>query len=456
MPAVVAFSNGEEAALRAFIVSMVAGLSLSSAVLIATRRKKVPLGIRSAIAAVAASWIGMAFFGAIPLYISGIVSTFTDAFFESVSGFTTTGATVINDIDLLPKSVNLWRCETHWLGGMGIIALTVAVLPLLGVGGFQLIKAETTGPEKGKVTPKIATTAKMLWLIYMGLTFFLFISFKIAGMSYFDAVCHAFSTMGTGGYSTHNASIGYYNSPTIEWIVITFMILASLNFSLYYLLLTGKKDEILKSTETRAFLGVILISVPVIWFSNKACNIGSFRESCFYVASLISTTGFVTTDYTQWTPTAKIMLFLLFFIGGCAGSTAGGIKMVRWVVLSKACYNEIKKMLHPHGVFTLRINGKPTQNEIVGVVAAFIFLYFSFTVLTTIAGALSGLDPWTSLTAALSLIGNIGPAFGNLGPMDNYAEIKPWLKIWYSFVMIAGRLELYTLAIFFTRAYWMK
>ncbi len=455
-PLLVALANGEAMTARAFSISILIGLSISAVIFATTRGKRAPLGIRGAIVAVAASWLGISLLGSLPLYLSGIVSSFTDAFFESTSGFTTTGTTVISNIDELPKGINLWRCETHWLGGMGIIALTVAVLPLLGVGGFQLIKAETTGPQKGKITPKIATTAKMLWFIYLGLTFALFLSFKIAGMSLFDAVCHAFSTMGTGGYSTHNSSIGFYSSPAIEWIAIVFMFLAATNLSLYYYMLTGKRADVLKNSELRAFLGIIVVSVLLIYFSNKACNVGSFRESCFYVISIISTTGFVTTDYSTWSPAAKIVLFSLFFVGGCAGSTAGGIKAIRWVVLSKACHGEMLKMLHPHGVFTLRIDGKPTRSEIVGVVASFIYIYLAIVILTAIAGAISGLDPWSSLTGALSVIGNVGPAFGSLGPMDNFAEIKSWMKWWYSFAMLAGRLELYTLVIFFTRAFWVK
>ncbi len=460
LPVITAVVAGETGMLPAFVTPMVLGALSSSAILFSTRRNKTEktgnLGIRAAFLSVAVSWLVISLFGAIPLYISGVATSLIDAVFESISGFTTTGATVISGLDSLPKSMNLWRCQTHWLGGMGIIALTVAILPILGVGGFQLIKAETTGPEKGKVTPKIANTAKVLWTIYMSLTLSAVLAFRYAGMSWFDAVCHAFSTMGTGGISTHDAGIAYFNSPSIEWICIGFMFLSSMNFFTFFYLLTGRFREVLHRSETRAFLLIVALVTTLIYFGNTAVKGGTFRDSLFYTVSIISTTGFVSDDYTKWAPLAQMALFFLFLIGGCAGSTAGGVKVVRWVILAKACYGEILRQLHPHGVFTLRIDGKPARNEIVGVVAAFVFLYFFIVFITSILGAVAGFDPWTSVSAAFATIGNIGPAFGSLGPMENFASVAPWLKCWYALVMLAGRLELYTIAIFFTRAFWVK
>ncbi len=458
MPIAMAVIADEWNMLSAFITPMVLGIISSVFILRATRgaKKEEPLGVRAAFSSVAISWIVISLFGALPLYIGGVTESLTDAVFESISGFTTTGATVISGLDSLPKSMNLWRCQTHWMGGMGFIVLTVAILPVLGVGGFHLIKAEATGPEKGKVTPKIANTAKVLWSTYMLLTGAACLAFHYAGMSWFDAVCHALSTMGTGGISTHDAGIAYFNSPKIEWICIAFMFVSSLNFFTFFYLLTGRFREVFQRSETRAFLIIAAVVTMLIYLGNMSIEGGTFRDSLFYTVSILSTTGFVSDDYTKWAPLAQMALFFLFLIGGCAGSTAGGVKVVRWVVLAKSCYAEILRQLHPHGVFTLRIDGKPAREGIVGVVAAFVFLYFFIVFITSILGAVAGLDPWTSVSAAFATIGNIGPAFGTLGPMENFSSVAPWLKIWYSIVMIAGRLELYTIAIFFTRAFWIR
>lgn len=423
------------------------------------RKHKIKLSIHSTFIIVAAAWIFTSLFGAIPFWTSGCIPSFTDSFFESVSGFTTTGATILSEIESLPRSMNLWRCMTHWLGGMGIVALTVALLPLLGVGGFQLIKAETTGPEKSKITSKITTTAKMLWLIYVVLTAIQTVLLMLCGMDFIDSLCHAFATLGTGGFSTRNASVGSYNSVSIDIICTIFMFLAGINFSLFYFAVTRKTDEIKENSELKAYVGIVLVSIIVISLCIRSVY-GSFlsalRYSAFQTVSIITTTGFATADYTLWPYSAQFVIFMLFFIGACSGSTGGGIKVIRWVILFKQVNNETKRMLHPHGVFNIRLNNRPGRKDIVFNVTAFFTVYLALTFLTTFIGCFSGLDILSSFSGSLSMIGNIGPAFGKLGPSFNYGFIPSYLKWFYSFAMLAGRLELYTMIMFFLPSYWKK
>lgn len=410
-----------------------------------------PLSVRAAFMAVGGVWLAIGVFGALPLYYGLPEIGFVDALFESVSGFTTTGATIFPDIEALPRCVNLWRCQTHWLGGMGVIALAVALIPLLGVGGFRMIRAETTGPEKGKLTARISSTAKVLWLVYSGFTLLQALLLHAFGMGWFDAVCHAFSTLGTGGFSTRNASIGAFGSPAIEWTCTVFMLLASVNFGLYYHLLSGRVAEFFRDSELRTFFCVVLAAIWGVVLLQAGASEAPFadvlRDAAFQTASIVSTTGFMTADYTLWCPGAQFVVFVLFFVGGCSGSTAGGIKAVRWTVLWKQLENEFRRLLHPHGVFTVRINGQGGREQFVPLVASFIFLYFLLVLVTTCFGTVAGLDLQSAFTGALSMVGNVGPAFGSLGPTDNYASLSPVLKSWYAFAMLAGRLEIYTMLI---------
>lgn len=397
------------------------------------------------------SWIGICLLGALPLYCSGVFASFTDAFFESVSGFTTTGATVLADVESIPRWVNFWRCLTHWFGGLGVIALAVALLPLLGVGGFRLIKAETSGPEKGKFTTRVTDTAKILWFIYFILTALQTLLLRWSGLDFFDSLCHAFSTMGTGGFSTRNASLGAFANPAAEWICTVFMLLASVNFTLYYKLVSGRGDEVRKDSELKGFFGFVAVMIALITLIRFAAG-GSFlstlRGSAFQVASIVSTTGFMTEDYLTYLPSAQVLVLVLFFVGGSSGSTAGGIKMVRWTVLVKQVWNDLRRLVRPHGVFVLRLNGTAGHDGIVSVVASFVLVYLALVFLTTFVGALGGLDVWTAFTAALSMVGNVGPAFGRLGPTANCGFLPAAVKGWYAFAMLAGRLEIYTFIIF--------
>ncbi len=458
-PIGVALVFGEKQVLAAFLLPMFASWLVAALVFGVFKRRPLRLSVRSVFVVVAGAWIGTSLFGALPLLLGGAVRTVADAVFESVSGFTTTGASIIDNVDALPRSINLWRCQMHWLGGMGVVALTVALMPLLGVGGFQLIKAETTGPEKGKVTPKIATTAKALWLIYMVLTLVQTGLLMFAGMDFVDAVSYAFATLGTGGFATRAASVAAYNSAAIDWICTVFMVLAGVNFSMYFYAISGKFREIRANSELKAYLAIFLLSSLAVTFM-LIPQYGSFensaRYSAFQVASIMSTTGFVTADYTRWPPAAQFVIFLMFFIGGCSGSTAGGIKVVRWVVLGKQAGNEMDRMIHPHGVFAIRLDGRAGRKDIVFSVAAFGFMYVVLVLVTTFVGALGQLDMWSAFTGALSIVGNVGPAFGKLGPVYTYSFLPDFVKWWYSFAMLAGRLELYTMTIFFVRAYWKR
>ncbi|MCQ2584536.1 MAG: TrkH family potassium uptake protein [Treponema sp.] len=459
IPIIVALVYAEYSVIPSFAIPMAAGILLFMIFFFPFRNRKINLSTRSTFVVVAGAWIFASIMGAIPLYYSGCGISLTNAVFESISGFTTTGATVIDDVEALPRAINMWRCMTHWLGGMGIVTLTVALLPLLGVGGFQLIKAETTGPEKGKVTAKITTTAKALWIIYLSFTIVEAILLKVFGMDWFDALAHAFSTLGTGGFSTKNTSIAYYNSAAIDITITVFMFLAGINFSLFYYLFTRKTEEITSNSEFKSYIGLftfLVIATALCLLPQYPNFFTALRYSSFQIASLTSTTGFGTSDFTLWPVPAQLFCFMVFFVGGSSGSTSGGVKVVRWVILFKQAGNEIRRMLHPHGIFTVRLNGKPGRKDVVFNVAAFFFVYLLLVVLTTFIGCFGNLDLWSSFTGALSMVGNVGPGFGQLGPSNTYSFLPSFLKWWYCFAMLAGRLELYTMLIFFVPAYWKK
>lgn len=458
-PILTALSCGELSVIPSFAAPLGVSVLIGVIFYFAGKKTKINFSIRNVFAFVALAWISISVFGSVPLLLSGVIPNFYDALFESVSGFSTTGATILSDVESLPRSINFWRCQMHWLGGMGIIALTVALLPLLGVGSFQLIKAESTGPEKGQITPKMANTAKTLWLLYVGFTVAHAIALKICGMDIIDSICHAFSTLGTGGFSSKNASIGAYNSLAIEIVCTVFMFLAGVNFSLYFYVITGKFDEVKKNSELKAYISLFLICIGMITLV-LVPHYGSFakalRYSSFQVASVMTTTGYATDDFTTWPNAAQFFILLLFFTGGCSGSTSGGFKIIRWVVLKKQAKNEMLRMLHPHGVFTISLNDKPGRKDLVFNVAAFAFVYFMLVMISTMISTFCGLDIFTSFTASLSMLGSIGPAFGGLGPSENYGALCPFLKYWYCFAMIAGRLELYNLIIFLFPDYWKK
>jgi trk system potassium uptake protein TrkH len=347
----------------------------------------------------------------------------------------------------------------HWLGGMGILALAVALLPLLGVGGFQLFKAETPGPEKLKMTPKIAATAKILWLMYLGLTCAQTILLMGAGMNFPDALSHAFSTAASGGFSTKTLSIGYYKSAAIEMICAIFMILATINFTLYYYLFTGKFREVIQNTELKVYLSIIAIASLALACINLpfSDSFAAAAESAFFhTACVISTTGFAAADFSAWLPAGQLIIVSLLLVGGTSGSTAGGVKVIRWTVLFKQIANQMRMLLHPHGIFTIRINKRAGRDDIVYSVTAFMFLYALLAALTAFIAALDGADLLTAISGSLALLGNAGPGLGSVGPLGSYAFFSSPVKLWFCFVMLAGRLELYTLLMLCLPSFWSR
>lgn len=405
-------------------------------------------------------WLFMSLFGSLPYMISGEIPSFTDAFFETLSGYTTTGASILNDIESMSEGILMWRSLTQWIGGMGIIVLTVAILPLLGIGGMQLFIAEAPGVTPDKLKPRITDTAKRLWLIYLGLTLFEAVLLKVGGMSYFDAINHSLTTMATGGFSTKQASVAYFSSPFIQYVIIVFMFLAGTNFTMIYFGLHGQVKKVLENEEFKYYFGftvgfTILITFVVYMVSDGTFE-SSFRDSLFQLVSIITTTGFVTADYTSWAPLATVIFFMLMFVGASAGSTAGGVKVVRHVILLKNSIMELRRQIHPNAVVPVRLNKKAVSSEITFNIMAFMIIYFMVFAVGSILISSFGFDFDTSIGAVATCLGNIGPGFGKVGPLDNFALISAPAKWILAFLMLLGRLELFTVLILFTPYYWTK
>ncbi len=403
-------------------------------------------------------WITMSVFGSLPYLISGEIISFTDAFFETLSGFTTTGASILNDIESMGRGILFWRSLTQWIGGMGIIVLTVAILPMLGIAGMQLFVAEAPGVTPDKLKPRITDTAKRLWLVYVLLTVAELMLLWAGGMSFFDASNHALTTMATGGFSTKQASIAYFNSPYIEYVIVIFMFLAGTNFSVNYFALHGQFKKVWGNEEFRYYLKftvvfVLLISM-VIWSVSDNGFEKSFRNSLFQLVSIITTTGYVTADYTAWVPFITIFIFMLMFIGASAGSTAGGVKVVRHIILLKNSILELRRQIHPAAVLPVRLNKKAVTNEITYNVMAFMIIYFMVFAVGSLLMAAMGNDFLTSIGAVATCLGNIGPGIGTVGPVDNFAHLSDLAKWLLSFLMLLGRLELFTVLILFSPHFW--
>lgn len=432
------------------------------------------LGIREGFAIVALSWFVLALVGALPFVLAGLLS-YTDAFFETISGFTTTGATILGGagnpaIEALPNSFLFWRSLAHWMGGMGIIVLTLAILPILGVGGMQLFKAEVPGPSADKLTPRVRETAKRLWMIYVGITA-VEVLLLLPAMTPFDAVNHAFATMATGGFSTENGSVGQYGSAYIDGVITAFMFLAGMNFALHYRMLRGKAITVWYDTEFRAYVGITLGATALItlatwqptgWtmaasdaaFEGYASLGEAVRYAAFQASAIITTTGFGTADYELWPPLAIVTVFVLFFCGGMAGSTGGGVKIIRHVLMAKNSFKEIRQLVHPRAILPTRLNGDVVADKVMRNVLSFIVLYLGLIAVGTMMMAVMGLDLLSAFGTAVSCVGNIGPAFGDFGPTENYAAI-PGLGKWIlGLLMIAGRLEIFTVLILFVPDFW--
>jgi trk system potassium uptake protein TrkH len=405
-------------------------------------------------------WVIMSVFGTLPYIFSGAIPDFTNAFFETMSGYTTTGASILTDIEVVPRSILLWRSLTQWIGGMGIIVLAVAILPILGIGGMQLFIAESPGISPDKLKPRIKDTAKRLWMIYLGLTLAEFILLMIGGMSPFDAINHSLTTMATGGFSTRNASMAAFNAPFIQYVIIVFMFLAGTSFTLTYFMLKRNFKKVVTNEEFiiyTVFLVIITVIVTglVHWVSDQGLE-QSFRDSLFQVVSIVTTTGYVSKDYTVWMPLITMVFFALMFIGGSAGSTAGGIKIVRHIILFKNSFLEMKRQLHPSAVIPVRFNRKAVNRDVTFHVLAFMMIYFLVFSLGSIVMAWVGLDFESALGSVATSLGNIGPGIGSVGPVHNFAHVPMTGKWVLSFLMLMGRLELFTVLILFTPYFWKQ
>ncbi len=447
-------------AIRSFSIPCMVGI-LMIIVLLATKKQneKAILSQRMGYLFVTLAWVFATLLGSLPFIFSGAIPSFVDAFFETMSGFTTTGATILTDIEVLPKCILLWRAVTHWLGGMGIVVLTVAVLPLLGIGGRALLEAEAPGPQVDKFTPRISETAKILWLIYLGLTVIEILLLMIGGMSLFDAATHAFATMATGGFSTKNLSVGAYHSAYIDIVITIFMLFAGLNFSLYWKLLKGNIKAVLKDTEARVYILIflaasIIIALNLLQGKNFLSFGTALRYASFQAASILTTTGFVTADYLTWPALAQTVLFILMFIGGCSGSTGGGIKVGRITTLIKMGFTEMRYLIKPRGIYGVFIDGQYLKKNVVYDIAAMVILYLVSMIVSTFVVSTGGYDILTSLSATLATLGNIGPGFALVGPVFNYAFFPDYIKVWLSFIMLLGRLEIFTVLVIFTKSYW--
>jgi len=419
------------------------------------------IGKREGYLTVALVWVVFSLFGLLPFWLSGAIPSYTDAFFETISGFTTTGSSILNDIEALPHGLLFWRSLIQWLGGMGIIVLSLAILPVLGVGGMQMFIAEVPGPAPDKLHPRITETAKRLYGIYVLFTLIEAVLLYIGGMTPFDAICHSFTTMATGGYSTKQASIAYFSSPFIQYVIIVFMFVAGANFTLSYSALRGKFKKIVKDEEFQAYAGIIIgVSVlvaAVLFYTGGANGIEqSLRDGLFQVVSIITTTGYATADYLVWVPFLSIVVFLLMFTGGSAGSTGGGIKIVRIVLLMKNSFFELKRLVHPNAVIPVRYNTRAVNAGIITNVLAFIVIYMMTVGISVIIMSIMGYDLDTAFGAVATSIGNIGPGLGEVGPALNFYEVPNFGKWFLSFLMLIGRLELFTVILLFSPYFWKE
>jgi trk system potassium uptake protein TrkH len=461
IPLSIALHNGHEQIIISFLIPIGSILILGAAVLFLTRKNVNPaITTRGGFLLVVLSWVGSTFLSCLPFYLSGSIPHLADAFFETMSGYTTTGASILTEIEALPSSILFWRSLTHWLGGMGIVVLTVAIFPLLGVGGLQLIRAEAPGPTVDKITPKITETAKILWTTYLVLTVAETLLLLVGGMSIFDAFTHTFGTLATGGFSPKNGSVGHYGSAYIDAVITVFMILAGMNFILYFKLVSGRIRSVLKNTEVKVYLGVFMVATAVIAITNYGRvynSVGSsLRFAGFQAASILTTTGYTTTNFAEWPKLAQVVLFILMFIGGSSGSTGGGIKVIRIVTLFKQGWNELKYFVYPRGVFQIKINGGTVSKEIVYAISGFVFFYIFLLLLTTFIVGTAGNDILTSLATSLVTLGNIGPGFGKISPGGNYSFYPDYIKWYLSFIMMAGRLEIYTVLVLFSVKFWKR
>ena len=406
------------------------------------------------------AWVAFSLFGMLPFYIGGYIPDIADAFFETMTGFSSTGATILDDIESLPHGILFWRSMTQWIGGLGIIMFTIAVLPIFGVSGLQVFAAEASGPTHDKVHPRIGITAKWIWSIYTGITTLLVCLLMLGGMDWFDSICHAFATTGTGGFSTKQASVAYYNSPYIEYVISIFMFISGINFTLVLLFVNRKFKKFISNAELKFYFSSVVFFTAVIaialYYTSPMGMEESFRKSLFQVISLHTSTGFATDDYMQWSPVLWGLLTIIMLMGACAGSTTGGLKCIRMVILTKVSRNEFKHILHPNAILPVRINKQVISSSIVSTVLAFCFIYITIIVISTLLMMAMGVGAEESIGCVISSIGNMGPGLGETGPAYSWNALPDAAKWLLSLLMLLGRLELFTVLLLFTPDFWKR
>lgn len=444
---------------EAFLISFAITFICGGSAVFFTRNSKKDFGKREGYIIVSLVWIVFSLFGSLPFLLSGSIPNYTNAFFETISGFTTTGASILNNIEELPQSILFWRSLTQWMGGMGIIVLSLAILPFLGVGGVQLFSAEVPGLTPDKMHPRVKETAQRLWIIYVGFTVVETLLLWAGDMDLFEAINHSFTTMATGGYSTRQASVAAFGSYT-QYIITIFMFVAGINFTLPYFALKFKFKKVFSNEEFRTYAFITLaytIAIAGLLHSSDAGSVEkSFRDSIFQVVSILTTTGYATTDYLLWSPFAMALIFTLMFIGGSSGSTGGGVKVIRVLLIIKNCFFELKRLVHPKAIIPMRLNGKTVPQPLVNNVLAFIVFYLLVFMIGSVFMAGLGLDMESAMGSVAATLGNIGPGLGSVGPAENFSHIPDLGKWVLSFLMLLGRLELFTVLIIFSPAFWKK
>ena len=452
VPSLIIGLVAKDGSARGFVVAIFASIVIGFALVKIEINKKV-LTPTDGIAIVTFSWLAVSIMGALPLYI-GTDMSYVDSFFEIVSGFITTGASVISDIESFPKSIVLWRSTTHWIGGMGILVFTVGLLPRLGVGGFQIYKAESPGPVSGKIEPRISQSSQRLYIIYIAITIALFAALKTAGMSVFDSVVHTFGVVGTGGFSSNNDSFISYKGYTVPIIMSVFMFMCATNFQVYALITKRKFKEILTSSEIRfwfVFIAGAMILIGLNLYNTGYGTLGeSFKDSAFQVTSISSTSGFVSSDYDLWPSFSRFILLICMIFGGCAGSTGGGVKIIRVVVLAKLIARELNRVTHPRAVLPIRSSRKNVDDDIVFGIMAYFGTYFMVVLISTAVVTFSGTDIMTSFSSVITTLSNVGPGFAGVGPTKNFALYSDFYKIYFSILMLLGRLEFFTIMALFS------
>lgn len=451
----------EEHVLRSYLYSLAAMVGCGTLLVYIGRGRERNISRKDGYIVVTLCWVLFSAFGAIPFYLSGVLPSITDAFFETMSGFSTTGATVINNVESIPHSLLFWRAMSHWVGGLGIMFFTVAVFPIFGLGDINLFAAESTGPMRAKLHPRISVAARWILTIYVGLTILATLSFYFAGMGKFDAVCHAMATVATGGFSTKQASIAAFNSPLIEYVVTFFMFLGGVNLSLLYLFLfKARFSSLLRDSEFKVYAGSVALFSAIIaigLYLTAGMNAEeAFRVSIFQVVSIHTTTGYATSNYILWMPILWLVLSAIMFIGACSGSTSGAMKCVRISILGRVMFNEFKRIVHPNAVIPVRMSGKIIPTSVQSAILAYTVLYVGIVVLGIFVNMAFGLDFLNAYGLSVTSVGNVGPALGNYGPMDSFASLPAAIKWFCSFQMLVGRLEFFAVLLLFMPVFWKR